>query len=408
MTLTTATDELKGAIDAYGARDFRDQIRAKTRSALRAKASRGHATGQRVYGYRAVRVAAGHAVLEVVPERATVVARIFEMAAAGQGDRRIANQLNVDGAPTPGRKGWSKDSVRRALANQLYVGVATYGKKTAVADSDVVRVELPHLRVVTDEQWVAAQKRKQQTRAHYLRDDRGHLISKPESGLVSRHCLNGIARCPECGGGMSVMGRSGEVRYYFCNERYRRGATRCPNGRGVRAGELESAVTAALHDLLVRDPDAVAELCEERDRRMRAEQAGRGDAREAALAEAARLEREISNLVAVAAQGAGSPDIAKAINERRLRVEALMATPAPPPAWDRAEFFRRFEGVRKIAVLLEKSYPDQVRAAIRKLGVDRVQVHPGIEGWAFEGSADIGGLLHMGTPAVSRAPGGSP
>src|SRR5712691_12406321 len=148
VTLTTATDELKGAIDAYGARDFRDQIKMKTKAALRKKAEQGHATGARTFGYALVRKD-GHGEREVVPEQAALVVRIFELAAEGQGDRRIANLLNSEHAPAPGPKGWSKDGIRRALDNQLYIGVACYGKRE-VPESEWIRAELPELRIVTD------------------------------------------------------------------------------------------------------------------------------------------------------------------------------------------------------------------------------------------------------------------
>ncbi len=415
VMLTTATDELKGAIDAYGARDFRDQIKAKTTQALRKKAAQGHATGARTYGYRGVPQGVGlgthgldkhtHVLFEIDPAQAAVVRRIFEMAAAGHGDLRIADALDADGVPAP-RSSWSKDAIRRALRNELYVGVQRYGVKTATDDAPMIRVSAPHLRIISDEVWEAVQARKQQTKAHYLRTPDGKLLSKPESGLVSRWILNGLAKCHQCGGSLAVMGHAtAKTRYYFCQQRYGRGRAFCSNGKGIPAAALEEAVRSALFDLLAKNPDVVAALVEERDQRLRSEQASQGDRRAEALKEAAELEKQIANLVAALANGAASPDVTQAINERRAKVESLKATPAPPPPFDRAAFFRRFEGVRKIAMLLEPSWPSQMRQAIRKLGINAITVAPDGMTWTFEGVADIGPLLDMGAPEVARIPG---
>jgi hypothetical protein len=167
--------------------------------------------------------------------------------------------------------------------------------------------------------------------------------------------------------------------------------------------ELDKAVRLALHEILAGRPDVVADLVEERDQRLRAEQAGQGDRREAALAEAAELERQIGNLVNALASGVAAADVTAGIAERRAKVEVLRATPAPPPQFDRAAFFKRFEGVRKISMLLEKSYPQQTRSVLRKLGVDRIVVTRGADGksWDFEGVADVGCLLTTGSPRTT-------
>ena len=87
-------------------------------------------------------------------------------------------------------------------------------------------------------------------------------------------------------------------------------------------------------------------------------------------------------------------------------MEILKATPPEPARFDRAELFRRFEGVRKIAMLLDLSYPAQVPQVIRKLGIERIVVSPGAaeKGWTFEGVTDIGPLVNKGTSARAEVP----
>jgi hypothetical protein len=71
-----------------------------------------------------------HVERRINPAEAAVVVRIFELTVAGHGRRRIAHQLNAEGAPTPrahqGRKrGWSASTVGDVLKSSLYRGEIT-------------------------------------------------------------------------------------------------------------------------------------------------------------------------------------------------------------------------------------------------------------------------------------------
>ncbi len=395
VTLTTATDELKGAIDAYGARDFRDQIKAKTTASLYKKHDQGHATGARTFGYALVRKD-NHTERVIDETQAAIVVRIFEMSASGVGDRRIANELNSEHAPAPGPKGWSKDGIRRALDNETYIGRVRYGMRV----KKVKITELPALRIVSDALWQRVHSRKATTKQHYLRNEQGQLLAKPEAGLVSRYALSGIARCHVCGGGLKVFHGAKDIPRYRCAERGRRGTAVCANNRGIPVEELDEAVRLAVHELLTQDPSAVAALLEERDQRLRAEQAGQGDVRAAALAKAADLEKEIDNLVNLAASGKAPARVLDGIREREIQVAELKATPEAPKPFDRAKFFRMFAGARAIDMLVNPCFPQQIRACMRKLDIDKVIPYPNPDGkgWSFENTADLAGLLPMGAP----------
>ncbi len=151
---------------------------------------------------------------------------------------------------------------------------------------------------------------------------------------------------------MNHMGNSGRPRY-FCNGT---GEARCSNKYGTPVDALDESVRLELFKLLADNGQAVVELVEERDRRLRAEEAtDQGDRRKAALREAGELEKEIADLVTPLAGVQGSADVVAAINERRAKVEVLKATPAEAPPFDKAAFFRRFAGSRVIPMLLEPS-----------------------------------------------------
>jgi len=319
------------------------------------------------------------------------------MAAEGTGDRRIANQLNTERVPAPGPKGWSKDAIRRVLDNELYVGVAIYGKQ-----DDPIRTELPALRIVDDALWQKVAARKATTRAHYLRNESGRLLSKPESGLVSRYVMNGIGRCHVCGAGLKAFhGSSKDIPRYYCSERARRGTAVCANSRGIPVEILDEGIRDRLRELLTGDPEVLADLIEEQDRRIQAEQpADLIDRREQALAEATRLEKEIANLVKAIAQGVAEDDVAAAITDRKARVAELRATPAPRPKFDRAKFFKRFSAARRLDLMLDPSYPQSTRTILRKLGLSRIVVKPTEDGrdWVFDEIAALDGLLTTGAP----------
>ena len=409
----TPTEKLMLGVGTYAAEEYRYAIKLKTTEALRAKAARGHQAAGKTFGYDLVRVG-DHTEREVNEEQAAVVRRIFEMSAAGHGDNRILNRLSEENVPAPGR-GWAKTTIRRILRNELYRGVATYGKTASVEDGGRgrrVRVadeslwtvaQVPHLRIVSDAMWEKVQARKERTRAHYLRAPDGKLMGKPESGLVATRLLNGILSCPSCGGGMNYMG-GGKRNRYYCLNRNRRGPSACANGHGVPMREIDDAVLEELRDVLMNRQDVVAEMCEARVARLRAEQdAQRKPSTEK---EVARLEAEIGRLVNALATGKASADVTAAVNERRAKIEQLkQASSSETVKFDRAEFYagiKTLGGAWSATPLVSHRSPALVRQVLRRLGVDKVVAHRSKLGaWTFESAFDAGRLLPVAyTPTL--------
>jgi len=79
---------------------------------MRESASRGfHVSSRMPYGYRRVKVKDGSKecpTLEIHPEQAAVVARIFRESLSGAGLKEITRALNNDGIPSPRGKRWGK------------------------------------------------------------------------------------------------------------------------------------------------------------------------------------------------------------------------------------------------------------------------------------------------------------
>ncbi len=207
-----------GLIDAVYSRE----LAQKTHRGMQGRALEGLATGGRCFGYRTVKTDNGSARLEVVPEEAAIIRRMFEMYGEGISLRRIAWQLNSEGVRSPqpqkGRvsRSWCTSSTRTILTNQRYLGKLVWNKKRKIRvpgtnrrvyrprpEPEWVTVEAPHLRIVTDELWASVRRR-----FKLVREMWGRETGKP--GLASGqqrqvYLFSGLLRCGECGGSITLV-----------------------------------------------------------------------------------------------------------------------------------------------------------------------------------------------------------
>jgi hypothetical protein len=113
------------------------------------KAQLGHATSGPIFGYRNVPLlnadgAKSHFVRQINEAEATVVKKIFVLAAQGKGAKRIARALNAMQLPCqkpqrgcPG--GWNAGTVRSVLFRPTYKGLVIYGKSKKRRDESLSR-----------------------------------------------------------------------------------------------------------------------------------------------------------------------------------------------------------------------------------------------------------------------------
>jgi len=128
----------------------------RTRRGLEGNAINGKSTGGRAFGYiAAADAASGDVEVEVHPEHAPIVRRVFELYADGMAPRAIAAKFNEEGIPSPGAS-WNRTErrtdgkwlastlhgdVKRGtgmLNNRRYIGVITWGRsewKRSAVDS---------------------------------------------------------------------------------------------------------------------------------------------------------------------------------------------------------------------------------------------------------------------------------
>ena len=111
---------------------------------LRVAAERGfYIFASAPYGYRKIAVSDRGTTrykLEPDPQTVGTVQRIFNARLQGATERDIAQQLNLDGIPSPTGQGhqWTVGQVRRILSNEVYCGtILVRGRATGNADSRV-------------------------------------------------------------------------------------------------------------------------------------------------------------------------------------------------------------------------------------------------------------------------------
>jgi len=156
---------------------------------------------------------------------AEVVRRIFELAAAGWGTRRIAHQLNADRVPAPlprraGRpRAWAPSTIYAMLTRSLYRGEVVWNRskkrdawgikrQSARDEQEWVRLDAPNLRIVPEPLWQTVQARLKTSRQSYLRATNGQLWGRPGNGIESRYLLTGLAQCGICGGSLVAHSRA--------------------------------------------------------------------------------------------------------------------------------------------------------------------------------------------------------
>ncbi len=177
-------------------------------------------------------------------ETAPVVRRIFELYASGISPKNIADILNAENIPSPGKhaylkygqKGrpnemrlWCEISIRAMLNNIIYIGHLPMLQETSVSYKN-------HKRYVKDKsEWVITYNNHEPIISQELWDrvqERQKSVAqgrKTKTGYV--HPLSGFLVCADCGAKLKMSGnygKKGEYRYNFdCGYHLRYGKTLC-------------------------------------------------------------------------------------------------------------------------------------------------------------------------------------
>jgi site-specific DNA recombinase len=187
---------------------------------MRESASRGFfLTARPPYGYRKIKVKDGskeRPKLEVDPNTAPIVVRIFQMLLRGSGLTEVAKSLNGEGIPAPKGKRWTKTTLHMMATNEAYAGTLVWGIRSKTQEP--IRVE---------NAWEAIIDKDTFNKLRALLKQRSPVISHPRR-VVSPYLLSGIARCGRCGKALiAAEAKGGQFTYYVCGTLIREGAGSC-------------------------------------------------------------------------------------------------------------------------------------------------------------------------------------
>jgi site-specific DNA recombinase len=238
---TTKGAKLAYSVKALMSDLYLEDLRDKTLRGMAGRAHAGLATGGRVLGYRTIpvpgsdgRSPAGHRI-EIDPDGAELVRRIFALYIAGGSFHGIAAMLNVEGVPSPRdrtrherKHGWSPSTIRAILKNERYAGVLVFGARrwskvpgTNVRrpqkrdPAEIIRREAPELRIIDADTWRLAHEKLTATARLFTRAPDGSRKGKALAGAREVHALSGLLRCA-CEAPFILYGGAPGRRYYVC------------------------------------------------------------------------------------------------------------------------------------------------------------------------------------------------
>jgi len=239
--------------------------------------------------------------------------------------RTIAAGLNRDGIPSPFGGEWAASTIngnlkRRSgfLYNEAYVGLLVFNRLSMIKDPETGKrvsrpnppekwqiVDAPHLRIIPDDLWDAAQARKK-----LYGSKRTHERRRP------KHMFSGLVRCGACGASYTVKNRD----QLACAAHREKGT--CDNNRTIRVADLEQRVLNGIERRLLA-PDAIAEFLREyhaEQKRLRAAMSRQRREQEKRLAG---IMRQIRHIISAIAEGIATREMKVALLELDREKEAL-------------------------------------------------------------------------------------
>lgn len=235
----------------------RENIRVQTMEGRREKARKGKWNGGAApYGYRI----GEEDILVVNEEERPVIELIFQkFAYTDWGFNKIAKYLNNSGikknihANENELTMWADHMIKNIIDNEVYYGKMPYGKRTLkmiqgeekrVTTEDYILVDGLHEAIVSEETWLAAQNRRNQTKGK-----REKIVGKGRE-----HLLTGLLKCPVCGSSMyaSRRGKTDEdmLYYYKCKHRLKQTGHNCRFRKQLRQEEVNAQVFQAIENLI--------------------------------------------------------------------------------------------------------------------------------------------------------------
>lgn len=315
---------------------YLSDLKEKTRRGQLGRALAGKIPGGIAFGYRLVGGSSGDR--QIVEAEASIVQRIFRDFAAGKSPRAIAKELNSEGLRGPDGREWRDTTIRGQfdrgtgiLNNSLYVGRLEWNRcsyiKNPKTGKRVARpnprnlwevVDVPALRIVSDDLWETAKLRQQEQSYEVRRDDTGNPLNHAHR---RKFLFSGLLKCGVCGGGFTILAQD----RYGCATRRSRGT--CGNQATVGRLEIEARVLHGLKATLLA-PELVREFTKTFQEEVNRAAAERGLQSTAHRQRLAAVERKIAGIITAVEQGSYSRalgDRLAALEREQDSLKALLA-----------------------------------------------------------------------------------
>lgn len=279
--------------------------------------------------------------LEVEPEQAKVVGRIFSLYAEGRSLKTITKLLNAEGVQSPqpskGRisRSWCPSSVRTILHNPRYRGLVVWGKTKKVRspksgkrvyrprpESEWVRSEIPEQRIISEELWSMVETRRESVKRLYGDANRHNGLMHTRR-MNSAYLFSGILKCADCGANLTILwgkGRNKSTQVYGCPSNWNRGV--CNNTARIRRDDLESAMLSQLQEKILR-AEVVDYVLAKYESALLKELENMASEMDRMQSRKRELEGELANLTRALASGQLSPTIMAAITDREREVSEI-------------------------------------------------------------------------------------
>jgi site-specific DNA recombinase len=416
-TLDSAIEKVMLSIQTMADEMEREKARQRMVDTMTRKARLGHVPGGACFGYDNVRVD-GHVEYRINERQATIVRRIFELAAAGHGMSAIAKMLNADGAPAPrsqrGRpRAWIQSSIHAVLHRRKYVGEIVWNQtqkrdrwgqrhQTDRDRSEWITVAAAELRIVSEDLWEAAHRQIERSRS---------VTNIKARAKESKYLLPGLARCAWCSGGLHVRTRTRThapaLHFYACTSHFNRGESVCGNLVQVPMEMVDTKVLAAIGNIL--RPELVEHVVN--GVRQHFDPDTGATRRERLMAELADAERQVANLTEAIALGGNLPALVARLQKAEQARQALILAlqnvdDNAAPVIDWRDLERRTRGLlREWRNLLARN-PSDARPFLRQHLTEPLIVTPILKpdrrGVVIDGALDVGEIL-LGNACSNKA-----
>ncbi len=407
---------LKGTMSQLYLKD----LARRTHRGLEGRALVGESTGGKAYGYdvtprydeKGKRIGG---LISINEDEAAIAVRIAkEFAYEKHSPKAIAIRLNREGIPSQGGRAWGASTIygnrergTGILNNQLYVGVKVWNRQRFTTNPDTgrtngrlndpskwIRVDVPHLRIWSEELWAAVKARQEEMKLEG--DFRGKRRPK--------RLFSFLLKCGECGGGYARSSNS----HYSCST-YRNKGT-CGNRLMMSEKVLRASVLGALDERLMQ-PELCDLFCKVYTHHINALQREAVSGQANAKAELAGLERKIARLVEAIQKGVDPALIKDEINsaqERKLKLTSELSTPRPAPVFVHPAMAQRYsKAIRDLIEALdvpelEEEASERVRSVIEKIvltpNAERSDLVVDLYG-------DLAGILHLASRSKTAPKG---